>query len=69
MEVKLWQPQLIFRHLAKYCNHKIPCKACGKGHSHLLHQESGETKQNNVPKKESKGDTVMQSNSEEKLTK
>ena len=27
------------KHLARYCNDKIPCKKCGRGHSTLLHQE------------------------------
>ena len=27
------------KHLARYCNDKIPSKKCGRGHSTLLHQE------------------------------
>ena len=57
------------RHFAKYCNFKIPSKVGGKGHSHLLHWESGGTKEASVPKKESKDDILAQSASEEKLTK
>ena len=57
------------RHFAKYYNFKITCKVCGKGHFHLLHWESGGTKEASAPQKESKDDMLAQSASEEKLTK